>query len=227
MTSMKALFGAALMSAILLSSDARAALVTNGGFETGDFTGWTQGGNTGFTGVGLGIGHSGSYGAFFGPAGSNGTISQSIITTPGQTYEVSFFLLPDGSQNFFSASFAGFTGVSLTNPAAAPYTQFTFLAQASSATSSLIFTFRDEVGFLHLDDIAVDQAAVPVPAVGAGLPLLLAGGGLLAWWRRRQKSSLNFPRNTHGQTFPLSGFMHPLLRCFLDGVAPSDAGKAA
>ena len=70
MTSMKAVFGAALMSAILVSSDARANLVTNGGFETGDFTGWTQGGNTGFTSVDFGIGHSG-YGAKFGPAGSN------------------------------------------------------------------------------------------------------------------------------------------------------------
>ena len=39
MTSMKTLFGAALMSAILISSDARADLVVNGGFETGDFTG--------------------------------------------------------------------------------------------------------------------------------------------------------------------------------------------
>jgi hypothetical protein len=55
MTSMKALLGAALMSAILISSGAHADLVTNGGFETGDFTGWTQGGNTGFTSVDLSL----------------------------------------------------------------------------------------------------------------------------------------------------------------------------
>jgi hypothetical protein len=66
-------------------SDAHAVLVTNDGLETGDFTGWTQSGNTSFTSVDLGLGHSGSYGAKFGPAGI-GTISQNIITTPGQTY---------------------------------------------------------------------------------------------------------------------------------------------
>ena len=42
-----------------------ANLVVNCGFETGDFTGWTQSGNTGFTGVSTGIyAYSGNYGAF-------------------------------------------------------------------------------------------------------------------------------------------------------------------
>src|SRR5579859_6126129 len=74
-------------------------IIQNGGFETGDFTGWTQTGNTNYTFVGSDpiYVHSGNYGAVFAPVGSLGFISQTVATVPGQKYSLSFWLnSPDG-----------------------------------------------------------------------------------------------------------------------------------
>jgi len=56
----------------------------NCGFETGDFTGWTQSGNTGFTSVTGSFGgiapNSGNFPACMGPVGSDGLLSQTFGT---------------------------------------------------------------------------------------------------------------------------------------------------
>ena len=80
-------------------------LAVNGSFETGDFTGWTQFGNTGFTGVGGG-GTDGLFEGVFGPIGSTGGITQLIATIPSEVYLVSFDLANDGgTPNSFAADF--------------------------------------------------------------------------------------------------------------------------
>ena len=58
-----------------------------------------------------------------------------------------------------------------------------------------LFTSRDGTFTLLGPSGAAKVSDVPIPAVGAGLPGVIAGvAGLLMWWRRRQKSGLNFRR---------------------------------
>ena len=176
-------------TALVFCNPARADLVTNGGFETGSFSGWTGTGNTGFNGVqcpgpGATV-HGGNCSAFFGPVGSTGGISQNLATTPGTTYRIDFFFLPDGGNpSSFSATFGGTTLISLTNPPAGPYQEFSFDVIATLSSTALAFNFRDDPGFLFLDDVSVN--AVPLPAA---LPLFATGLGALGLlsWRRKKK----------------------------------------
>jgi len=65
-------------------------LVTNGDFATGDFSGFTLFGNTGYTFVNSNI-------AYFGAIGSSGGISQMLTTVAGTPYLFSFDLGNSGN----------------------------------------------------------------------------------------------------------------------------------
>lgn len=167
-------------------------LVVNGGFETGNLSGWLQLNNLSFSGVlcpGPGQAPEGSCAGYFGPVAADGTLSQSIATTPGAVYSVSFAFAADGgSPAHFSATWDGQVLMNITNPAASNFHVFSFLATASGATATLAFNFRDDSDFLYLD--AVSVSAVAEPAASALFALGIAGlwaGARVAARRRRPR----------------------------------------
>lgn len=169
-----------LAALALFTRPAAANLVTNGSFETGNFTGWSTSGNLGFTGV-MGefsgvLPTDGSYQAYFGPIGSVGGITQTIATTPGATYAFSFDLANlGGGPSFVDATFGGTTVLSLTDPSAFQYTTHLFYVVASGDTTAVTFQFRQDPSFFLLDDVSLEQTGAPEPGSLFLLGLGLAG----------------------------------------------------
>ena len=172
-----------VVALLALVSPAHANLITNPGFETGDFSGWINFGNTGFTSV-SGPPHSGIFAASLGPIGSLGFLEQIVPTTPGVRYNLSFFLQSDGmTPNEFQVSWNGGLLSDQLNLPAFAYTERDFPnLLATSSTTPLVFGFRNDPGFFQLDDVAVSP--VPEPATLLLLGSAMAGLGLVTRRRR-------------------------------------------
>lgn len=157
-------------------------LVLNGGFETGNFSSWTQFGDTGFSSV-VATGENGiaspegTRHARFGPL-TTGGIFQNIATTIGQTYQISYALhtgLSTGTRRTFRAQFGNplalTTLESLTNPALFGFTLRTFTFVATTTTSQIRFTFENDPDWWRLDNVSVKVPELNAQA--AQLPLML------------------------------------------------------
>lgn len=168
-----------------------ASLVSNGGFETGSFSDWVSTGDTSFSSVSSAapVPQSGTYGASFGPFETTGGISQTLATFAGASYILDFWLqaeadvLGGSDPNSFRATWNGSTVTSLLNSTAFDYMHLTFNVTATSASTVLGFTFRNDPGFWDLDNVAV-TAVVPEPETWA-----LMGFGLALLSLRRRSGS--------------------------------------
>ncbi len=191
----------AALSFISFTAVASAQLAVNGGFESGSFSpGWTatDPNPTNFILIDSASNeaHSGNFCALLGSSPDPGTLLQTLNTTPGQTYSVSFWLASDLSStvsNSFEVLWNGVSVLSLTDvPALAiplnPYVNFSIanLAATSGATD-LEFRFVNNDDFFRLDDITVNV----VPETST-IWLTLIGFGFLAsvCYRRHKVSRL-------------------------------------
>ncbi|MBX9736554.1 MAG: DUF642 domain-containing protein [Phycisphaerales bacterium] len=187
----------------LFATTAASAQLVNGSFENEDLvnpsrvaisnlTDWTASGGLtllerGVNGTSNIAAHTGSQFVSFGHNGNSGdTLSQSIATTAGQNYSVSFYLhCIQGAefQTITASALAGGDTLATINASASSPTQgwleFSYNFQAVSGSTEIRFVHSLGAGSAN---IAIDTVTV-IPAPGA--LALLAAGGLIATRRRR------------------------------------------
>jgi hypothetical protein len=187
-----------LMSVVVLllaCGAAHAGLIVNGGFETGDFTGWTVTGanvlNTNY-GISTNTPEDGVYCAWFSGSSTSLTyLSQTFATVPGQEYNARVWISytqQDATSNEIQFWWGGIEETNGSAPSTEPWTNLSNVFTATSSSTTITLGFQSlgplsqpNNGWFAVDDLSV--SAVPEPA---SLLLCLLGGALLAARRLRR-----------------------------------------
>lgn len=177
-------FALCALGMVAVAGSAQAELIVNGGFETGNFNGWTMSGYIASSGVAAGAAYSGSNGARFGAtAPAFNKISQTIATDIGTHYQLTFDLWVAGKPNQFDTTINNVSIMSITNSVGiveSTWAHETLTFTADSPMTAVGFSFSNDPNSWRIDNISVPS--VPEPTC---LALIGVTAGLLMSRRRR------------------------------------------
>ena len=195
-----------------------ASLVQNGNFATwtsGAPNGWTlthattgsdfaenagyQAQSQFFTAPPLGGNYAG-FGSTASPttfAGNYDEISQTIATTAGDKYDITFYLTAAAS-SYFRAYFGSDKLLEIDNSSVSGWKEYTFDVTASSSSTTLAFYGNNQLSWIGLGDIDVEDmgslAPTPVPEpstiMAAGLLLIPLGVSSIRILRRKMAANI-------------------------------------
>jgi len=150
-----------------LTEDAGPTVAVNGGFETGDLTGWFSSATVSVENLFIG----GQFGNYTANLASSGFLEQDVATTAGQHYTLSFYLAGDPEAN--STSFTAFwDGVQILDQTdvAFGFHQYTFdvVGDTLDPTTQLFFDFSGDGPGLLVDQISVTPTPGPATETTSG-----------------------------------------------------------
>lgn len=160
-------------------------LISNGDFETGDFTGWSQNGwginLTGTTGP-----HTGDFYAGTGCTSFGCFLSQTITTDANATYDLNFWYAsgPGGGTDLQLRVY--WDGIQIDDIVGNTngYANFDYTVSATTTSTALAFEGLQVPSFNGIDDVSVAaSSATPEPG---SITLFIAGLAAVVTRRRRR-----------------------------------------
>jgi hypothetical protein len=179
---------AAVASATLFAAPAMAAsVVTNGGFETGDFTGWNTTGNLGvYSNVGNAAVPT-DWGTYRVASLGTTTLSQTLSTIAGTVYRIAYSIESDAGPGTVAVNFGSATpntGGTNTTTGRDDFATHFFFATATSASTVLSVQLSNG-SYFNLDNISVTA----VPEAGTWAMLMIGFGAAGVSLRTRRRSA--------------------------------------
>ena len=150
-----------------VTEDAGATAAVNGGFETGDLTGWfaTPGVSVELLGIG------GQFGNYAADLTGSGSLEQDVATTAGQHYSLSFYVAgdPEASSTSFTAYWDGAPVLSETNvPLSFTHYTFDVTGDTVDPTTQFFVDYSSDGTGLLFDTLSVNPTPGPATESASG-----------------------------------------------------------